>query len=72
LFKIDNFTSIALSITVPVFHLGMSFGKVQVWKKSGNLYSKLRRNPGDILSYTYILPDTPLGTTLAIYHNFHP
>ena len=49
LFKIDNFTFIVLTVIVPVFDLGMSFGKVKVWRKagkrSGNLYSKLRRNP---------------------------
>ena len=39
--KIDNFAFIVLTIPVPVFELGISFGKVQ----SGNLYSKLRRNP---------------------------
>jgi len=42
LIKMDNnFTFIMLTIIVPVFDLGMWFGKV----KSGNIYSKLRRNP---------------------------
>jgi len=50
--KIDNFlTFILLTIIVPVFDLGMSFGKIKpgkrkICKKSGNLYSKLRRNTG--------------------------
>jgi len=45
-----------LNIIVPVFDLGMSFGKFKsrkslekVLKKSGNLYSKLRRNPDSTL-----------------------
>jgi len=49
--KIDNLTFIVLTVTVPVFGLGVSFGKVKsgkslekVKKKSGNLYSKMRRN----------------------------
>jgi len=44
-------TFIVLTVTVPVFGLGVSFGKVKsgkslekVKKKSGNLYSKMRRN----------------------------
>ena len=51
--KIDSSIFIVLiTILVPVFELGMSFEKVKpgkspekVWKKSGNLYSKLRRSP---------------------------
>ena len=39
--KFDNFTLIMLTFIVPVFDLGMSFGKF----KSGNLYSKLRSKP---------------------------
>jgi len=30
---IDNFTFIMLTIIVPAFDLGMSFGKVLVWKR---------------------------------------
>jgi len=48
-----------LTVIVPVFDLGMSFGKVKsgkspeknlekVLKKSGNLYSGLRRNPASV------------------------
>ena len=46
-----NFTLIVLNIIVSVFDVGVSFGKVKSGKKrtksrkSGNLYSKLRRNP---------------------------
>jgi len=43
--KIDNFALIVLTITVHVFVLGMSFGKV----KSGNIDWKLRRIPVTIV-----------------------
>jgi len=40
-----HFTSIVLTIIVPVFDLGMSFEKF----KSGYLYSELRRNPENVV-----------------------
>jgi len=37
LFKTDNFTLIVSAITALVFDLGMSLGKAEVRKRSGNL-----------------------------------
>ena len=47
-FKIYNFIFTVLTITVPVFFLATvirTFEKVSARKKSGNLFSKLRKNP---------------------------
>jgi len=58
-FNAGNFTSIAFTIPVPVFDLGISFGKVKsgkrpekVWIRYGNLSSKSRRNPAIIIFIT--------------------
>ena len=56
--KVDNFALIVSTILVLVVDLGMSFGKVKSGKspeKSGNLCSKLRRNPLDLQTITFVL-----------------
>jgi len=54
----DNFTFIVLTIIVAVFGLGMSFRKVQVWKKSGKvLESYIQNGVGSlIMRFSTIMP----------------
>jgi len=59
------------TVLVPVFELGMSFGKVKsgkspekVWKNSGNLYLKLRWNTGFCLTNATIMTEVRLARLL--------
>jgi len=60
LFYIDNFTSIVLTTVMSDFHLGRSFGKVEVWKRSGNFYSK-----GTPFTGSLVVSFGPISSRLA-------
>jgi len=52
LFTIDNFTFIVLNMIAPVVDLGMSFGKVKVWKRSQkSLESYIQNCVGALFSW---------------------